>query len=76
MTKTQAKKLALLKAWYNSQPDPSKTTWCNGKEDFDTFIMQYSNTPSQVPTTPSPSQPTNLDYTAFAQITPLSQDSH
>lgn len=70
LTKPQAKKIAMLKNWYMSQPNPSKWTWLSlYKDDFATFIMNYSGSQYSTPTTPSPSTPSNLGYTV---VTPTS----
>ena len=73
LTKTQAKKLSLLKQWYMSQPDPSSTTWLRfTKDDLDAFIMgsQSSsgyNTSSPVGTPSSPDQKHYTEINALAQ---------
>ena len=73
LTKTQAKKLSLLKQWYMSQPDPSSATWLRfTKDDLDAFIMgsQSSsgyNTSSPVGTPSSSDQKHYTENTALAQ---------
>ena len=58
LTKTQAKKLSLLKQWYMSQPNASGTTWLKlTKDELDAFIMGNQSTP--VFGTPNPTSPTS-----------------
>ena len=69
LTKTQAKKLSLLKQWYMSQPDPSSATWLRfTKDDLDAFIMgdqstSVSNTSSPIGASTSSSDPKHYTET-------------
>ena len=71
LTKTQAKKLSLLKQWYMSQPNASGTTWLKlTKDELDAFIMGKQSTP--VFGTPNPTSPTSSSsppaaYTPYAE---------
>ena len=77
LTKTQAKKLSLLKQWYMSQPNASGTTWLKlTKDELDAFIMGNQSTP--VFGTPDPTNPTSSSspaYTPYAENASPAQGS-
>ena len=79
LTKTQAKKLSLLKQWYMSQPNASGTTWLKlTKDELDAFIMGNQSTP--VFGTPDPTSPTSSSsppaaYTPYAENSSPTQGS-
>ena len=79
LTKTQAKKLSLLKQWYMSQPNASSTTWLKlTKDELDAFIM--GNQSTSVFGTPDPTSPTSSSspppaYTSYAENITSTQGS-
>ena len=67
LSKTEAKKLSLLKQWYKSQPNASWHKFT--KDQLDTFIMGSEPMTHGTPATDSPSK---LNYTPYTPYTPMS----
>ena len=70
LSKTEAKKLSLLKSWYKSQPNASWQKFT--KDQLDSFIM--GNEPTSYGT-PANNSPSKLSYTPYTPLTMSTQES-